>query len=114
KLDKEGALSPERKRPIAMLPGKIGIVTSPAGAAVQDILNTLKRRNRSVNVVISPAKVQGEGSAESVADALDLLKAIENLDVIIVARGGGSIEDLWSFNTEVVARAVLASNVPVI
>lgn len=114
KLEAEGALDPANKRPIPLIPRKIGVVTSPVGAAVQDILNTLKRRNKSVNVVIAPAKVQGEGSAESVADALQLLATVEDLDVIIVARGGGSIEDLWSFNTEVVARAVLAAKVPVI
>ncbi len=114
KLESEGLLALERKRPIPMLPQKVGVVTSPAGAALHDILNTLNRRNRSVEVIISPAKVQGEGSAESIASAIFLLEAIENLDVIIVARGGGSIEDLWSFNTEIVARAVLAAKVPVI
>lgn len=114
KLDSEGLLALDRKRPIPMLPQKIGVVTSPAGAALHDILNTLNRRNKSVEVIISPAKVQGEGSAESVANALLLLQAIDDIDVIIVARGGGSIEDLWSFNTEIVARAVLSARVPVI
>ncbi len=114
KLENEGLLAPERKRPIPMLPQKVGVVTSPAGAALHDILNTLNRRNKSVEVIISPAKVQGEGSAESVASAILLLQAIDDLDVIIVARGGGSIEDLWSFNTEIVARAVISSSVPVI
>lgn len=114
KLEGEGLLAPERKRPIPILPQKVGVVTSPAGAALHDILNTLHRRNKSVEVIISPAKVQGEGSAESVANALLLLQAIDDIDVIIVARGGGSIEDLWSFNTEIVARAVLATRVPVI
>lgn len=114
KLETEGLLAAERKRPIPMLPQKVGVVTSPAGAALHDILNTLNRRNKSVEVIISPAKVQGEGSAESVASAILLLQAIDDLDVIIVARGGGSIEDLWSFNTEIVARAVISSSVPVI
>lgn len=113
-LDREGLLAPERKRPIPMLPEKIGIVTSPAGAAVRDIINTLSRRNNMVKAYIAPAKVQGEGSEESIARALDLLYEMPDLDVIIVARGGGSIEDLWSFNTETVARAVLRSPVPVI
>jgi exodeoxyribonuclease VII large subunit len=114
KLIKEGLIAEERRRPIPMLPRKIGIVTSPAGAALQDILNTIHRRNKSVNVVIAPAKVQGEGSAESICDALDMLYAMNDLDCIIVARGGGSIEDLWSFNTEIVARSVASSPVPII
>ncbi|MBX9670915.1 MAG: exodeoxyribonuclease VII large subunit, partial [Candidatus Obscuribacterales bacterium] len=114
RLAQEGLLAPERKRPIPILPKKVGIVTSPSGAALHDILNTIKRRNSSVDLLIAPARVQGEGSAESVCQALQMLQEIDDLDVIIVARGGGSIEDLWSFNTEMVARAVLGSRVPVI
>ncbi len=114
KLEKEGFFAPERKRPIPIFPRRIGVVTSSAGAALRDILHTLKRRNRSVNVLISPCKVQGEGSVEEIARAIAILSEIEDVDVIIVARGGGSIEDLWSFNTEIVARAVLSSAVPVI
>ncbi len=114
KLIKEGLIDETRRRPIPMLPRTIGIVTSPAGAALQDILNTIKRRNKSVNVLIAPAKVQGDGSAESVRDALNMLYELDHLDCIIVARGGGSIEDLWSFNTEIVARAVASSPVPII
>ncbi|MDZ4834247.1 MAG: exodeoxyribonuclease VII large subunit [Candidatus Melainabacteria bacterium] len=113
-LIKEGLISDQRRRPIPMLPRKIGIVTSSAGAALQDILNTIHRRNKSVNIVIAPAKVQGEGSAESIRDALHMLYEMNDLDCIIVARGGGSIEDLWSFNTEIVARAVASSPVPII
>lgn len=114
KLEKEGFFAPERKRPIPIFPRRIGVVTSPVGAALRDILHTLKRRNQSVNVVISPCKVQGEGSVDEIARAIALLSEIEDVDVIIVARGGGSIEDLWSFNTETVARAVLSASVPVI
>jgi exodeoxyribonuclease VII large subunit len=114
KLEKEGFFAPERKRPIPIFPRKIGVVTSPVGAALRDILHTLKRRNRSVNVIISPCKVQGEGSVEEIARAIAILSDMEDVDVIIVARGGGSIEDLWSFNTELVARAVLSASVPVI
>lgn len=114
KLEKEGFFAPERKRPIPILPRRIGVVTSPAGAALRDILHTLKRRNRSVDVIISPCKVQGEGSVEEIARAIAILSEIEHVDVIIVARGGGSIEDLWSFNSEIVARAVLSAAVPVI
>jgi len=114
KLEKEGFFAAERKRPIPIFPRRIGVVTSPVGAALRDILHTLKRRNRSVNVVISPCKVQGDGSVEEIARAIAVLSELEDVDVIIVARGGGSIEDLWSFNTELVARAVLSSSVPVI
>lgn len=114
KLGEEGLLDPERKRPIPLLPKRVGVVTSPAGAAVQDIINTLTRRNNSVKLIVSPCMVQGEGSVESIVDAFEVLADVPDLDVIIVARGGGSIEDLWSFNTEPVARAVLDSKVPVI
>lgn len=114
KLTKEGMLAPERKRTVPRLPGRIGVVTSPTGAALQDILTALKRRNPNVRVLISPARVQGEGSAEEVARAIGDLQPFNDIDVIIVARGGGSIEDLWSFNTEIVARAVLGSRIPVI
>ncbi len=114
KLEKEGFFAAERKRPIPIFPRRIGVVTSPAGAALRDILQTLKRRNRSVNVIISPCKVQGEGSVEEIARAIAVLSEVEDVDVIIVARGGGSIEDLWSFNSELVARAVLSASVPVI
>lgn len=114
KLADEGHLEPDKKRPIPMLPKRVGVVTSQAGAAVQDIINTLTRRNNSVKLIISPCKVQGEGSVETIVDAFEVLEKVPDLDVIIVARGGGSIEDLWSFNTEPVARAVLNSRVPVI
>jgi exodeoxyribonuclease VII large subunit len=113
-LEKEGLLEPARKRPLPILPKRIGVVTSTAGAALRDILSALARRNRNVNVVIASAKVQGEGSAEEIAQAIFDLQKIADVEVILVARGGGSIEDLWSFNTEVVARAVVASRVPVI
>ena len=89
-------------------------MTSTAGAALRDILSALARRNKLVNVVIAPAKVQGEGSAEEVARAIQDLQRICDVDVILVARGGGSIEDLWAFNTEIVARAVCASSIPII
>lgn len=114
KLEKEGLLDPALKKSIPLLPRRIGVVTSPVGAALQDILNTLKRRNPHVQVVVAPAKVQGEGSAEEVAQAIADLQLLNDIDVIIVARGGGSIEDLWSFNTETVARAVAACRVPII
>ncbi|HEY9870376.1 MAG TPA: exodeoxyribonuclease VII large subunit [Candidatus Obscuribacterales bacterium] len=114
KLEAEGLLDPARKRPIPMLPARVGVVTSLAGAALRDILIALRRRNSNVHVLISPAKVQGEGSPEEIAQAIANLEEFGPVDVILVARGGGSIEDLWSFNTEVVARAVASASVPVI
>lgn len=114
RLDKEGLLAQERKRPIPLLPRRIGVVTSPAAAALKDILTALKRRNPNVQVIISPCRVQGEGSAEEIAAALEDLQKLDDIDVIILARGGGSIEDLWSFNTEIVARAVSNSRIPTI
>jgi exodeoxyribonuclease VII large subunit len=110
----EGLLDPARKRPLPLLPRRIGIVTSPAGAALRDILRVLERRFAQVGVVIGPARVQGEGAAEEIARALAALDRLGGLDVIIVARGGGSIEDLWAFNEEIVARAIAASRTPVI
>jgi|JI9StandDraft_1071089.scaffolds.fasta_scaffold08930_4 exodeoxyribonuclease VII large subunit len=114
KLEAEGLLSPERKRAIPILPKKVGVVTSPVGAALRDVLSAMSRRNNAVSVVISPAKVQGEGSVEEIVEAIARLEALPDIDVIIVARGGGSIEDLWSFNTEPVARAVAQCRIPVI
>ncbi|HEY9778144.1 MAG TPA: exodeoxyribonuclease VII large subunit [Planktothrix sp.] len=114
KLEAEGLLHRARKRPIPMMPRRVGIITSPAGAAIRDVLSALYRRNRYVNAVVAPVKVQGEGSAEDVAAAIEWLHRIPNVDVIIIARGGGSIEDLWSFNTEIVARAIVDSAIPII
>jgi exodeoxyribonuclease VII large subunit len=114
KLNKEGLLAPERKRPIPLLPRRIGIVTSPAAAALRDILTALKRRNPNVQVLIAPCRVQGEGSSDEIAAAITDLQMLDDIDVIIVARGGGSIEDLWAFNTELVARAVVSSRIPII
>lgn len=114
KLEKEGLLDPQRKKAIPILPRRVGVVTSPVGAALRDIISAITRRNKHVSVVISPAKVQGDGSAEEIALAIKQLEALGDIDVIIVARGGGSIEDLWSFNTEVVARAVADCSIPII
>ena len=113
-LTREGLFEEERKRPLPVLPRKIGLVTSVDGAAIRDILNVLERRHPSAHVVISPARVQGEGAAESVVRGLTHLGHIPGIDVVIVARGGGSIEDLWAFNEEPVARAIARSPVPVI
>jgi exodeoxyribonuclease VII large subunit len=114
RLEAEGLFDPSRKRPLPEFPRRIGIATSQTGAALQDMLNVLRRRFPLVEVVLAPCQVQGEGSVESVIRALTALYTLGDLDVIIVARGGGSIEDLWTFNEEAVARAAFASPAPLI
>jgi exodeoxyribonuclease VII large subunit len=116
-LDAQGLFAQDRKRPLPDLPQRIGIVTSPQAAALQDILTILARRYPIAEVVLSPTQVQGEGAARQVASAIAALNSLEGdeaVDLIIVARGGGSIEELWAFNEEIVARAVYASRVPVV
>jgi exodeoxyribonuclease VII large subunit len=114
KLQQEGLFEPSRKRPIPVLPRHVGVVTSPTGAAIRDILNVITRRFPNLHVVLAPARVQGESAGVEVAAAIDLLSAQAGLDVMIVGRGGGSLEDLWCFNEEVVARAIARAPVPVI
>jgi exodeoxyribonuclease VII large subunit len=114
RLEAEGLFDLERKRPLPALPRSIGVVTSPTGAAVRDILRVLKRRNEAVSVLIAPARVQGDGAGQEVARAIELLNSRDEVDVIIIGRGGGSIEDLWCFNEECVARAIFDSRAPVI
>ena len=114
KLDAEGLFAAERKKPIPTLPSRIGIVTSPQGAALRDILNILQRRHRSVNVLIFPAQVQGDAASFEVAAGVRFFNQHGNVEVIIVARGGGSAEDLAPFNNEGLARSVFASAIPVI
>jgi exodeoxyribonuclease VII large subunit len=120
-LDAEGLFSPELKRPIPFLPRRVGVVTSPTGAAFHDILNVLTRRAKSVSIVLAPTLVQGEGSADSIRQAVADLNAYNRtldvgnrIDVLIVGRGGGSPEDLWAFNDEALARALRSSEIPVI
>ncbi len=113
-LEAEGLFAPERKRPLPIKPRRIGIVTSPTGAALQDILNTLRRRYPLVEVVIAPTPVQGDEAPAKIIAALHDVVRLASPDVIILARGGGSIEDLWAFNDERVARTIAASPVPVI
>jgi exodeoxyribonuclease VII large subunit len=113
-LESEGLFDQERKHPIPSMPKRIGIVTSPTGAALQDILTTLQRRYPLVEVVLAPTPVQGEEAITGIITALHDVVRVANPDVIILARGGGSIEDLWAFNDERVARAIAASPVPVI
>ncbi len=109
-----GLLDLSRKRPIPLFPKKVGIVTSPTGAALHDMLTALARRNQSVSIVIAPSRVQGEGCEEEIAQAIHNLHKIDGVEVILVCRGGGSIEDLWAFNTKTVALAVASSEIPVI
>ena len=114
KLEAEGLFDEKFKKPIPIFPKKIGIVTAIDGAAFRDLVSVAKRRYPLVELVISPARVQGSGAAESIVNSIKLLNNLGNVDVIIVGRGGGSIEDLWAFNEEIVARAIFKSKVPVI
>lgn len=114
KLEKEGLFAQERKRPIPRFPKRLGIVTSPTGAAIQDMLKIFKKRAYGLEIFIYPARVQGEGSAQEVAEGIDALNHFQPLDLLIVGRGGGSLEDLWAFNEEIVARAIAKSEIPVI
>jgi len=139
KLAAEGLFAPERKRPLPKYPQCIGLVTSPTGAAIRDVLHVVQRRNPSLEIILAPCRVQGEGAAEEIAAAIRLLNEFseggalrrpdletekelgsrrarpsERLDLILVTRGGGSLEDLWAFNEEVVARAIFESAIPVV
>lgn len=114
RLMNEGLCAVERKRKIPAFPRRVGVVTSPAGAVIRDIIQVSSRRNPGVDILLAPVSVQGDTAAREMMDALDALNAIEDIDVIILGRGGGSMEDLWAFNDESLARAVAASRVPVI
>jgi len=114
KLKKEGLFDPARKKKLPLLPKKVGVVTSPRGAAIIDILRTLERRFARLHILIYPVRVQGEGAADEIAEGIDYLGRLPGIDVIIVGRGGGSIEDLWAFNEEKVARAIFRCPVPII
>src|SRR5216110_203806 len=118
KLDDEGLFDPARKRPLPKFPKRIGIVTSPSGAAIRDMLNVLRRRAPWLQILINPVRVQGTGAAQEIAVAIrELAKPNENfapVELIVVTRGGGSMEDLWEFNEEIVARAVFHSPVPIV
>jgi exodeoxyribonuclease VII large subunit len=114
KLAAEGLFDPARKRPLPRLPHRIGIVTSPSGAVIRDITQILSRRFPGLHLQLYPALVQGEGSAEAVCRAIQYFSDSSWADVVILARGGGSLEDLWTFNEEAVARAIAQSSVPVI
>lgn len=114
KLAREGLFDPKRKKPLPVLPQHVAVVTSPTGAAIRDILKIIQRRFPNLHVGVCPVRVQGEGAAQEIADAVDWLNRLGRWEVIIVGRGGGSLEDLWAFNEEVVARAIARSRIPVI
>jgi exodeoxyribonuclease VII large subunit len=114
RLEAEGLFNPARKKPLPLLPSRIGIITSPRGAAVRDVVRILTRRFPNVHLIVYPVRVQGEGSAEEIVKALKFFNAKKVVDVLILTRGGGSLEDLWAFNEEIVARAIFASEIPVI
>jgi exodeoxyribonuclease VII large subunit len=114
KLTKEGLFDVKFKKPIPRFPSKIGVVTSPTGAAIQDILNITSRRFSTAEILVVPTLVQGESAAQDIVRSIHLLNRYSDVDVIIVGRGGGSIEDLWPFNEEMVARAIFESRIPII
>jgi exodeoxyribonuclease VII large subunit len=118
RLEREGLFDPARKKPLPRIPQRVGLVTSPTGAAIRDILQTLRRRFLPLEIVLFPVRVQGEGAAEEIAAAIRLMNAVAErlggIDVAIVGRGGGSLEDLWAFNEEIVARAIAESRIPIV
>ncbi|PKM81317.1 MAG: exodeoxyribonuclease VII large subunit [Firmicutes bacterium HGW-Firmicutes-14] len=114
KLEKEGLFDRDRKKPLPAFPGKIGVVTSPTGAAVRDIINVITRRFPQVQIVLIPVAVQGDEAPRQIAEGIKTANSLGGLDVLIVGRGGGSIEELWAFNTEIVARGIAGSLIPVV
>jgi len=116
KLATEGLFATERKRPLPHYPQRIGLVTSPTGAAIRDVLHVIQRRNPSLQIILAPCRVQGDGAAREIAEAIQRLNEWSKsaIDLILVTRGGGSLEDLWAFNEEVVARAIFESELPVV
>ena len=114
KLQAEGLFDPERKRPLPRYPRRIVVISSPTGAAIRDFLQVTGRRWAAAEILIAPSRVQGAGAAEEVAGAIALANRVQGADLIVVARGGGSLEDLWAFNEEMVARAIAGSRLPVV
>jgi exodeoxyribonuclease VII large subunit len=116
KLTAEGLFAQERKRPLPKFPQRIGLVTSPTGAAIRDVLHVIQRRNPALEIILAPCRVQGDGAAREIAGAIRLLNeyGAGKLDLILITRGGGSLEDLWAFNEEIVARAIFESAIPVV
>ena len=114
RLEAKGYFDEGHKKPIPHLPRCVGIITSPTGAAIQDIINITRRRFPSMNMLLYPVRVQGEGAADEIAEAIYAMNCIKKADVLIVGRGGGSMEDLWPFNEEIVAKAIYESNIPIV
>ncbi|MBP3388863.1 MAG: exodeoxyribonuclease VII large subunit, partial [Clostridia bacterium] len=114
KLSAEGLFDVSRKKPLPAFPKRVGVITSPTGAAVRDMLNVLGRRYPLAQVVFHPVLVQGDGAKAQLVDAIQRFNTIDAADVILLGRGGGSIEELWAFNEEEVARAVAASHIPIV
>jgi exodeoxyribonuclease VII large subunit len=114
RLEAEGLFDPERKKPLPVLPRCVGLITSPQGAAVRDIVQILQRRFPNIHIILYPVRVQGEGAAGEIVQAIRYFDRAQTADVIILARGGGSLEDLWAFNEETVARAMVACSIPII
>ncbi|MGD9345335.1 MAG: exodeoxyribonuclease VII large subunit [Candidatus Aminicenantes bacterium] len=114
KLQKEGLFDPSVKKTLPLFPKKVGVVTSPRGAAIVDIIRTLERRFARLHILLYPVRVQGEGAAAEIVEGIECLSSLPDVDVVIVGRGGGSMEDLWAFNEEIVARAIYACPIPVI
>jgi exodeoxyribonuclease VII large subunit len=114
RLEREGFFDPSRKRQIPMVPQKIGIVTSPTGAVIRDMLHIIERRFENVHLLLFPVRVQREGAASEIAKGIEYFNEQMEVDVIIVARGGGSLEDLWAFNEEEVAKAIFYSKIPIL
>lgn len=114
KLRVEGLFDPAHKRPIPLLPRRVGVITSPTGAAIQDILNVSERRFANIRILLYPVRVQGREAPGEIVEAISVMNELNLVDVLIVGRGGGSLEDLWAFNEEVVARAIFASKIPII
>ena len=114
KLEKEGLFDLDRKKPLPLLPQRIGLVTSPTGAAIRDMLRVIKRRHPKMHILIYPVPVQGVDAAPAIVEAIRYFNQERNVDVMIVGRGGGSLEDLWAFNEEAVARAIYASKIPIV
>lgn len=114
RLQKEGLFDESRKRPLPKFPERIGVITSPTGAAIRDIISVLSRRFPGIEIVVYPVRVQGDGAAAEIAEAIADMNEYGEVDLLIIGRGGGSLEDLWAFNEEIVARAIFASQLPII